>query len=671
MSDGSKAASAAAAGSKYNEISSIGDEFNVPQILGDAVMAEQWTVFAPLDREDPLPEPELLADIPESLKLGATIIHGQQVEAPRNQYRFGQWFGPAPDCLQKTAYVFVELQASAPGVATLGVGGDHWLQAWLNGALVLGKEDAPVANHQYPPGMAHQLFNVHLRAGRNVLAVRFVGGKAENAQLLIGGPRDLRGGDFYELPFDSDPRWSQAALRAAPGNKQTVQLGARRELFVDDHMIDCLTGTAERRLHHPRPANIALLFDQPWEAALCRYFTILRDHGNYHLYHLAKSGHDALNKDACQTCLAVSNDGIVFERRMLHLHAFKGSTDNNILLTGRSSHNFAPFIDTNPAAPPDERYKAVADYPGGGGLGVFVSPDGIRWRLKVDQPVMTKGAFDSQNLAFWDAQLGKYRAYYRQFRRYAPKREPARDIMTCTSDDFVCWSEPEFLEYADKRMEHLYTNCIQPYPRAPHIYIGTPLRYLPCRNKIATHYRAGLGEAILMSSRDGRRFERWENAFIRPGLAPGAWTDRKHEPAWGMVQTSPAELSIYWWDYDLAAGRHMLRRGTLRTDGFASLHAPGRDVGEMLTRPFVFDGRHLDVNYATAAAGTMMFELCDEAGTAIDGYALEQSEALYGNELTHMVEWRRQGTDVRALAGRVVRLRVRLHDADLYSWRFV
>ncbi len=45
----------------------------------------------------------------------------------------------------------------------------------------------------------------------------------------------------------------------------------------------------------------------------------------------------------------------------------------------------------------------------------FQSPDGIHWSLISDAPVITDGAFDSQNLAFWDAARGEYRAYWRIF----------------------------------------------------------------------------------------------------------------------------------------------------------------------------------------------------------------------------------------------------------------
>ncbi len=239
--------------------------------------------------------------------------------------------------------------------------------------------------------------------------------------------------------------------------------------------------------------------------------------------------------------------------------------------------------------------------------------------------------------------------------------------MTCTSEDFEHWTDPVFIEYADDRKEHMYTNGVQPYFRAPHIYLGWPARFVPNRQKVPEHSAPGVSDAILMSSRDGLHFERWEEGFIRPGPEPEVWTDRNNYPAWGMIQTSPQELSLYWTEHY----RHptmRLRRGTIRTDGFVSVHAGG-EAGEMLTRALVFAGDRLVVNYATSAVGRLRFELCDEAGEAIEGYSYFDSEVLFGNEIEHAVIWP-GGADVSALAGRPVRLRVQLQDADLYSIRF-
>ena len=44
-----------------------------------------------------------------------------------------------------------------------------------------------------------------------------------------------------------------------------TDIGSRRELFVDDALIERLEGGAELRLHHPVPQEIVLEHDEPWE----------------------------------------------------------------------------------------------------------------------------------------------------------------------------------------------------------------------------------------------------------------------------------------------------------------------------------------------------------------------------------------------------------------------
>ncbi len=172
---------------------------------------------------------------------------------------------------------------------------------------------------------------------------------------------------------------------------------------------------------------------------------------------------------------------------------------------------------------------------------------------------------------------------------------------------------------------------------------------------------------MLMSSRDGLHWERWAEGFLRPGPDERAWTDRNNYIAWGLAPTSETEISLYWTEHYRDPTYH-LRRGTVRTDGFVSVHA-GASGGEMLTRPLTFTGKQLVVNYETSAVGTLQFALCDEAGQPYEGFSLADSDRLFGNEIAHDVNWQGR-TDVGSLSGKPVRLRVRLRDADLYSFRF-
>ena len=443
---------------------------------------------------------------------------------------------------------------------------------------------------------------------------------------------------------------------AAPGTKEAVTINSRRELFIDSYLVDSLSGTARRRMHHPQFRQPVLQLDAPCEGSVSAYFTVMQVDGKIRLYYRGQGSEGKRET----TCVAESEDGLNFTRPKLGLYEWEGNKDNNIVWLGEGNHNFTPFLDLNPNAPPEQRFKALASV-ASGPLAAFVSADGFAWKRLREEPVITKGAFDSQNLAFWDPLRKLYVEYHRGF------RDGVRDIMTSTSADFLTWTEPQWLDYGGAPPEHLYTNAITPYFRAPHLYIGLPNRYVPGRKKVPSHKEDGVDDALLMSSRDGLHFERWREAFLRPTLDDENWTDRNNYIAWGIVPLNERELAIYSTDhYRHATARLVLN--TIRTDGFASLYADA-EGGQALTRPFTFTGDRLEVNYATSAAGSLRFELCDAAGKPLSGFTLADSEPLYGNELAHTVAWR-GGTDVSALAGQTVRLRINLKDADLFSVMF-
>jgi len=438
-----------------------------------------------------------------------------------------------------------------------------------------------------------------------------------------------------------------------PRGKGCVDIGSRLELFVDGFLIDDMAGDARRVLHPPTPREVAFAFDAPWEGRDSTYVTVMPDEGRVRLYYRGV-GRPGLPQ---VTCYAESKDGIAFTRPKLGLYQVAGTKENNVCWMGEGTHNFAPFKDANPAAPAAERYKALA----GGPLIALASPDGIRWKRLVEKPVITKGAFDSQNLAFFDALRGEYVAFFRDFAK------GIRTVKTCRSKDFLHWTDPQWCDYGTAKPEHLYTNATTAYSRAPQIYLSFPKRFLPDRVKDPKHPDRGLSDGLLMSSRDGVHWDRWPEAFLRPGLDPKNWTDRNMMIAWGLVATSPEEISLYWTEhYSFESCR--LRRGTIRTDGFASVRA-GAAGGEILTRPFTSSGKRLVVNYSTSAAGSIRFELRDAEGRPLPGFDMAKSELLFGDEIAHEVQWK-PSADLATLVGKPVRLRIRLQDADLFSIRF-
>ena len=462
--------------------------------------------------------------------------------------------------------------------------------------------------------------------------------------------------------------------------KMPINVGSDLQLFVDDRLIEKMTNTS-LRLHSPVRREVVFRFDAPWEGSQSGYVAVMKDGDRFRMYY--RGGGD-LSQEVI--CLAESTDGVCWTRPSLGLYDFKGSKDNNIVfIADRKSygeaHNLTPFKDENPAARPDQRFKAVALYfffdekigEKRKMLVALTSPDGIHWKRLQEGPIITEGSFDSQNVAFWDAAQQVYACYVRG--GYQGKRAIARS----TSTDFIHWTKPEWLDYGGAPLEQFYTNAITPYFRAPHIYLGFPMRFVPERTTVGADGRKvdALSDAVFMSSRDGRHWSRtFMEAFIRPGLSEHNWGGghSNNTPAWGILPTGEGEISIYWSEncgtHEQAWAEMLphLRRGTLRTDGFVSVNAPYAG-GESVTRPLTFEGKELVLNYSTSAVGSVRVEIRDAGGRPIEGYTLADCPEIYGDELERVVAWK-NGSDVSRLAGRAVRLRFVMKDADLYSIRF-
>ena len=232
--------------------------------------------------------------------------------------------------------------------------------------------------------------------------------------------------------------------------------------------------------------------------------------------------------------------------------------------------------------------------------------------------------------------------------------------------------------YGDGPVEHLYTNQTHPYFRAPQIYLGIAARFLPGRQVLTSAqaekvgvnpgYFRDLSDSVLITTRGGDQYDRqFPEAFLKPELGLENWTSRTNYPALNLVPTGDAEMSLYV-QKNYGQPTHHLRRYRLRTDGLVAVRAPWRG-GELLTRPLRFSGRRLWINFATSAAGEIRVEIQDEAGRPLPGFALDDSREQIGNEIAREVTWK-NGADLATLAGRPIRLRFVMKDADLYSIQF-
>ncbi len=460
-----------------------------------------------------------------------------------------------------------------------------------------------------------------------------------------------------------------------------LNLGTRLELFVDDFLIEFVEGL-ELKLHHPRSAGKVLTLDKPWEGATCDYQVVIKDQDRYRMYYrgsshkgytipsFLKPGEVVMPEHPQFAVYVESRDGISWTRPNLGIVEFNGSKENNIILEGDGSHNLAPFRDDNPAAKSSQRYKAVGSGSRDGKpvLYGFVSADGIHFDKIQEEPIVTDGKFDSLNVAFWDSVRSRYVSIYRDF------RNGVRTIKHATSSDFLNWTPGEWGEFGEAESDHLYTNGSTPYFRAPHIYVAFPRRFLPWKTLNKESPWPGIADTVFMTSRDGVHWDRrFMESFIRPGRQRRAWMHRTNLASWGVVPTSEEEISIYVLRERDFPSVHF-ERMVLRTDGFVSLHAD-YEGGEMISKVLTFDKGGLILNYSTSAAGSIRVEIQDIHGHPIPGFSLTDSPLIFGDQIAGSVEWPRPSgqTDrepLKHLAGKPVRLRFVMKDADLYSIRF-
>ena len=465
-------------------------------------------------------------------------------------------------------------------------------------------------------------------------------------------------------------------MRSFAQESERIDIGSRRELFVDSYLIDRLDGV-RLVLHHPRDEGPVLKFNEAWEGPFCGYCTVIRDRYKFRFYYrgLPEAGRDGSDREV--TCYAESSDGIHIFKPKLNLFAVKGSKSNNIILADAApvSHNFSPFLDSRDDVSKNRRYKAL----GGtqkSGLIAYISADGINWRKFREEPVFTKGLFDSQNVAFWSDNEQCYICYFRTWT--GTGYTGFRSVSRTTSTDFINWTEPEQMTFGDTPLEHIYTNQTHSYFRAPHIYISIAARFLPGRQILSNEqakqvnvnpdYFKDCSDAVLMTSRGGNIYDRtFMEGFIRPGIGLQNWVSRSNYPALNVVQTGSAEMSLYV-QHDYAQPTAHLRRYSLRLDGFASIYAP-YESGNVTTKPFTFTGKKLLLNFATSAPGFIKVEIQDAKGEPIRRYSLQDAEELIGNYIEHPAAWR-NGTDLSSLSGRPIRLKFVMKDANLYSLQF-
>ena len=492
---------------------------------------------------------------------------------------------------------------------------------------------------------------------------------------------------------------------------KVIDIENRREMFWSDYLIDNTRTTARLTVNKPVRLDTPIRMDAPWDGNSISYPQILpMEDGSYRMYYLTGSfaGGTFTGYTEMLFCMLESNDGIEWTRPSLGVVEWNGSTDNNIVLKESKENvldNFFIFRDENPACPADELYKALTlienpdvPFPGCRELWFWISPDGIRfkngWKM-TDGTVPNGGIFDSVNTGYWDEKKEKYVAYVRGLHD-GPGRGTAnglRDIRYIESDDFRNWTNPVILNYGDSDDVELYTNQISRYYRAPHILTGFPVRYterhwwvksndfiggeknLAMRKSRAEKLeRVGfvVTDGLFMSSHDGLNWHRFDEAMFPPEAEHTCnWIYGDGYTAYGMIETPRAyphttkELSMYMLNGKHETDKCCLYRHVIRLDGFASYRAD-YEQKVVCTKPLMFEGDTLTLNFKTSARGYIFVRVLDYYGKPFEGF---QSYEIFGDAYDRPVLFD-SGAELSKLKGKPIRLEFLMSDADIYSMKF-
>ena len=467
-----------------------------------------------------------------------------------------------------------------------------------------------------------------------------------------------------------------AAGAAILGSSQAagVEIGHRKQLFIDDHVVESTQGVTRRLNRLERhPGNPVLVGDRPWERWMIspngRAALFDRETGEFKMWYMASHPEEgAPGGFRYKVGYAVSKDGTNWSKPNLGLVDWEGSRENNLIPRGVNWMRRANVIKDLRDPDPQRRFKMtyVDVFDGEAAITKGYSADGVHWRLNGDGKPWFRRPHNG-NLLGWDPRIQRYVFYVRM-------RAAQNTVGRAVSPDFVTWSDPETVMAPGPEEPDLHFKGL-----AAFLYEDLYLGWLWVFERGAKEFVAAAAE--LAVSRDGIH---WDRPF------PGSFVlERGEDPAWDSQLSIPVapvvhdqRIWCYYWGenmpYTMEAiwkvkdgwvqdGRRMQRAtglATLRLDGFVALSAKGD--GSVTTKLLETPGGRLTIN--AQVRGELRAEVLDENGKVIPGYGFQQCSPIRRDSLRHDVTWG-SGADLvpRRKAG--LRIRFHLQDTDLYAFQ--
>ena len=459
-------------------------------------------------------------------------------------------------------------------------------------------------------------------------------------------------------------------------NTEVLAINDKREFFWDSYIVDDEKTTARRVLHSPVYKDDVIRFDKMWEGDTISGVNFLHIGGKYRMYYLAenrgKMEFCGEYETGTRVCYAESVDGINWEKPKCKLRKYHGAYDNNILLDATDGDIQSIQVIW------DEEFWgyglpcycgiAVIRTENGNELFGFESYDGFVFENRYK--ITSAGVFNSLCSAYWSKEINKYVCLFDGC--HMENGKEISDIRAIFSGDLKEWSEPEIINIFDENGEPgedypLYCACARKYYRGEHLVVALPSagteengKGISCREGILP------ADCVFMLSRDSRNWTRYDDSFITAGPeVNGVSRYEKCYPANGFAETeaplegADKELSLYAVSSD-EEGVQKLERYVMRVDGFVSMQGDFASA-VLVTKPFIFKGDMLEINFATSSKGGLYVTLTDDEGNSA------ASTRIFGNRTDRVIDFE---NDLRCFEGRTVVMTIELSDAEVYSFRF-
>ena len=512
----------------------------------------------------------------------------------------------------------------------------------------------------------------------------------------------------------------------------------RTILFIDDEDVLDRSG-AKRRVGEFRKfeGNPVIAPDRPWESSTIGWNSQYRDPktGKFQLWYQAHSQRNDDRRIKNTVCYAESTDGQTWVKPALGLFSYYDVRDTNIVLIGNGGYGdrYCCSVLVDEREPdPARRYKMVyydwmigADEKRGAGSHVAFSPDGIHWTKHgpmvmktsygakgVPAPYRDEGVYFEEKqkngtvrkswrvpLSMSDAvdviadpRLGGFVAYGKMWIPGPDGSLGWKHAMgRAESADLIHWSKPELILVPDERdapMREFHTSPVF-YHRG--LYLSL--------NQILDR-RAGTIDLELMSSRDGRRWERPYAGTPAIARGQGAVFDAGSLFSNATPIEVGDEVRFYYGAYrGTAVGGVGLDRqkvgakdyfsgigyAAIRRDRFVALFPdpassvrnpppapkagtpppPPNTVAQVTLKALDLRGvTRLQLN-ADASRGAIRVEVLDEDGYRLRGFAKEDAVPVRGDGLDLEARWQQKSL-ADLPAGKYL-LRVHLDRADFYA----